>query len=539
MFYIKLFCELIIVSFFFFIVYFIKRSEIENAPKRTNQSNKSIFNVIIILLLIFIGICVADKYFQNDTFFTIALGKETLKNGVHNKEVLTYHTGFKYYNVRWLFNVVIALINSYIGFPGIYSFVITITVLIALSLYFCIYKITSKQLLSFIITLFAMYFSYGYFAARSQIVSMLIFIIEYYSILMLLKTCKKRYLFILLLLPILIVNFHASVFPFYLILYLPFIAENIIAKLKFSKKIKLVSFNTSQNIKYLYLIFIVNILEGLISPLGFAPYTVMFNATGGVSKLIIAELQPLHYNSSIMLFFIAYILMFTGCLCLIKERIKAHTFFLFAGLGLISIVSTRNFFLFFILGAFSLAESLNIFFEENKVFDFIYNKNSSTFIKFVGILCVILLFTPLFIKNISKDYVDKTSYPVDATEYIINNIDLSKYTLYNGFNYGSYLEYKGIKTFMDSRSEVYEKNYNNTDILKDYSLISMTDEKQLDYKEFFDKYNITLALIKKYDSFYEAQIKDDKHHCLKTIYDDDYYLLYEVVNNDTKEKTNE
>lgn len=539
MFYIKLFFELIIVSFFFFIVYYIKSTNSEIITKKPNQSNKKIFNLIIILLLIFIGISVADKYFQNDTFFTIALGKETLQNGVHNKEVLTYHTGFKYYNVRWLFNVVIFLINNYIGFAGIYGFVITVVVLISLSLYFCIYKITSKQLLAFIITLFAMYFSYGYFAARSQIVSMLIFIIEYYSILMLLKTCKKRYLFILLLLPILIVNFHASVFPFYLILYLPFIAENIIAKFKFSKNINLVSFNLNKNIKYLYLIFLVNVLEGLISPLGFAPYTVMFNATGGVSKQIIAELQPLNYNSSTMLFFIAYILIFTGCICLIKEKIKAHTFFLFAGLGLISIISTRNFFLFFIIGAFSLAETLNIFFEENKVFDFIYTQKSSIFFKLVGILCIMVLFTPLFIKNLSMDYVDKSSYPVDATEYIINNIDLSKYTLYNGFNYGSYLEYKGIKAFMDSRSEVYEKNYNNTDILKDYSLISMTDEKQLDYKEFFNKYNINLALIKKYDDFYKAQIKDDKHNCLKTIYDDDCFLLCEVLDNGTKEKTNE
>ena len=528
MFYIKLFFELIIVSSFFFIVYYIKSTNSENISKKSNQSNKKMFNLIIILLLIFIGISVADKYFQNDTFFTIALGKETLKNGVHNKEVLTYHTGFKYYNVRWLFNVVIFLINNYMGFAGIYGFVITVTVLISLSLYFCLYKITSKQLLAFIITLFAMYFSYGYFAARSQIVSMLIFIIEYYSILMLLKTCKKRYFFILLLLPVLIVNFHASVFPFYLILYLPFIAENIVAKFKFSKKIKLVSFNLNKNIKYLYLIFLVNVLEGLISPLGLAPYTVMFNATGGVSKLIIAELQPLDYNSSTMLFFIAYILIFTGCIPLIKTKIKAHTFFLFAGLGIISIVSTRNFFLFFILGAFSLAEILDIFLEENKVFDFIYSKNSSMFLKAVGILCVIILFTPLFIRNISKDYVDKSSYPVDATEYIINKIDLSKYTLYNGFNYGSYLEYKGIKAFMDSRSEVYEKNYNNTDILKDYSLISLKNEKQLDYKEFFNKYNINLALIKKYDNFYEAQIKDDKHHCLNTIYDDDVFVLYEI-----------
>ena len=115
-----------------------------------------------------------------------------------------------------------------------------------------------------------------------------------------------------------------------------------------------------------------------------------------------------------------------------------------------------------------------------------------------------------------------------ATDYIINNIDLSKHTLFNGFNYGSYLEYRGIKAFMDSRSEVYESNYNNTTILEDFTYLGVSGDKQIDYKTFFDKYNITLALINKDDTIYEYQTSKDIHNCLSIIYEDDNYVLYEI-----------
>ena len=46
-----------------------------------------------------------------------------------------------------------------------------------------------------------------------------------------LETKKKRYAVGLIIIPILLANFHLAVFPFYFILYLPYIGEYIIAVL--------------------------------------------------------------------------------------------------------------------------------------------------------------------------------------------------------------------------------------------------------------------------------------------------------------------
>ena len=50
----------------------------------------------------------------------------------------------------------------------------------------------------------------------------------------------------------------------------------------------------------------------------------------------------------------------------------------------------------------------------------------------------------------------------DATEYIIDNIDVSKMKIYNHFNFGSYLELNGIKVFLDSINEL--KAFNEEDL---------------------------------------------------------------------------
>ena len=84
------------------------------------------------------------------------------------------------------------------------------------------------------------------------------------------------------------------------------------------------------------------------------------------------------------------------------------------------------------------------------------------------------------------NYIDETAYPVQACDYIINNIDLGKARFYNEYNYGSYMLFRGIPVFIDSRADLYspefngEKNeegeYDGRDIFSDY--IKNTSEEK-------------------------------------------------------------
>lgn len=54
--------------------------------------------------------------------------------------------------------------------------------------------------------------------------------------------------------------------------------------------------------------------------------------------------------------------------------------------------------------------------------------------------------------QLNKQYVDDMFYPIYATKWILQNIELENARIWTGFNYGSYLELNGIKVFLDSRS---------------------------------------------------------------------------------------
>ena len=97
--------------------------------------------------------------------------------------------------------------------------------------------------------------------------------------------------------------------------------------------------------------------------------------------------------------------------------------------------------------------------------------------------------------------------------------------IYNHFDFGSYLELRKIPVFIDSRSEMYTKEFNeNTSILSDSYNISLGIEN---YKDIFDKYEITHALLYNRELI-SIYIKDDPNW--KLIYQDDIFGLYERIN---------
>ena len=69
--------------------------------------NKKIINIICILILCIFAISCVEKMFQNDTFFTIALGERTVKYGIEEYDQLVWHDNLKFIHLRWLFDVVI------------------------------------------------------------------------------------------------------------------------------------------------------------------------------------------------------------------------------------------------------------------------------------------------------------------------------------------------------------------------------------------------------------------------------------------------
>ena len=127
-----------------------------------------------------------------------------------------------------------------------------------------------------------------------------------------------------------------------------------------------------------------------------------------------------------------------------------------------------------------------------------------------------------FSKQLSREYVNVLQYPVDATEWILGNDDYKNMRIWTHFNWGSYLELKGIKVFIDSRSGMYTEEENKgCTVLADW--LSINNGKG-DYEKIFEKYNITHVLLSD-DDFIKKYISKDENY--KLIYEDSLYSLYE------------
>lgn len=479
-----------------------------------------IIHLIQILIIILFMCSIINKEFQNDTFFTIAIGERVLEYGIETEEKLVWHEELEYTNSRWLFDSIIAIINNYFGFLGIYIFVMIMTSIQGVLLYLIINKITHKKFLSFISTIVIMKLSSNVFAARSQLISFLIFIIEFYAIEKLLETNKKRYFSLLIILALLLVNIHASVFPMYFVLYLPYIAEYILSLLKLNTSDKLII--EKKNIKKLLIAFVIGFLVGFCTPKGLSPYTDMFKAMEGVSTTFIAELQSIDINQEFY-FWVSLIL----CIAIItftKTKIRVTDAFFILGFALMSLSTLRCVFFYYLISGICIIRLINDFIEYNKIsLEFINKKIRIILVCMIYVYIILLSINSLF-ERLNDDYINTMEYPVNATEYILSNIDISNMKIFNHFNCGSYLELKGIKSFIDSRSGIFTEEFNpGTTILTDWLNVT---SGAIHYDYLFEKYGITHALLynKELISVY---IANDENWNL--IYQDDMFSLYEKI----------
>ena len=486
------------------------------------KRNKKVY-IILVFFIILITALSVRRVMQNDIFFTIATGREMLANGYDNMDHLTWHEGLTFYNLRFSFDMIMTLLYNSTGFTGIYIFVMIIAVITMLSLFYILIKQKNNVVLAFIATVCSSLImaGIGTFTARAQIISYLCLLLEVFFIERLLTTNKKRYYIYLFLISVFIVNFHASVWPVTIILVMPFLAEAILNKIiKKKKDIKLVI--EDLKIKPLVITLILLLIGSFLSPIGTYTHIYMFKVMGSISSEFILELQPTNLLTSVGMcsMLVVYVIIALAT----KAKLKIRDLLLFFGLFIMAILAVRNQSFFFIIGMMPLTRLVNNFFEtydNEKLLEKLESKlNKNSVITLLGIFILIFML-PNIVQRTKEEYVDKTAYPVDATEYILNNLDYQNMRIYDHFNFGSYLEFKGIKTFIDSRCEVYCREFNNVDILEDwYNVVN----GQMHYDDLFDKYDIDYAIVYNTERINTYLNKDENYNKL---YEDDYFSIYE------------
>jgi len=244
----------------------------------------------------------------------------------------------------------------------------------------------------------------------------------------------------------------------------------------------------------------------------------------GISTKFISELQPIHPLENVSLLTITFLAI--GLFGFTKTKFYLKDILFVFGLILFAMMAGRNIFFLYLIGSIyltnMLAECMHTYMGEETVKHCFESMEKSLLV-----VVVVFYFTSIIaIKNFSyqlvKSYVNPLYYPEGATEWILENMDVKSMRIWNHFNWGSYLEFKGIKVFVDSRSGMYTEQENKgCTVLNDWYLI---DTDQVGYEEIFEKYQITHILVRKSERLNHHLIEDEHYHA---IYEDDTFILYE------------
>lgn len=540
-----------------------------------SKKDKIKFDIIVVIAIIFFAAAFIPKSLQEDTFYMIKVGEYICQNGMgvvaERIEPFAWHEGMIYTYPHWLLDIIFYLIYNVFQFTGIYVFTVIFGIIIYLLVYITNVKACKNRIISAIITLATIYLFRGYITARAQIVTYFCCILTLLFIERFLENPKRRYMVGLVIVPIILANCHAALFPMYFVLYLPYIAayimsfltrEEILSKIlkfknkrltKLEKKGKIekvekiktkiekiqeklettkvenktktrkVIIERNENVKYLILLCIACIITGFITPLRDIPFTYTIKSLKGNTMNFISEHQAVALTkmpSLIVSFVVLAITLFST-----KTKIKLQDLFMVIGMSILAIISYKQFPIFWI-GVMCIINKLIFMMIDEKKLEKI-KKIETKALSFMGMVYTIMIIIIIFLynyKSISKQsYVNTNDYPVVAAEWMKNNIDMDKMYLFNDFNYGSYLLFKDIPVFIDGRADAYDPVFNgmNEDPFLDYML---TSSGQKWYGDTFKKYNITHIITTK-DSLLDMLLQ--RNIVYKNIYNDGSFVIYE------------
>ncbi len=567
------------------------------------KKTKVSFHIIAIVCIVLFCFAISPITMQNDTYYTIKIGEWIVQNGIDMQDHFSWHEDLPYTYPHWAYDTGIYLIYHLGELTGIENggmlFIYLSTCILAsilgILLYHTARKLTKNDVISFLLTLAVIYLLKDFIAARAQLVSYIIFVLEVLFIENLLQTKKKRYLVGLVLLSIVLANIHVAVWPFFFVVFLPYIAEYVIAslsdmhlivkaktifytvllKIQRNQKNRLekqgkntetidskiqktqealqvekaekktaeektaylrehpfkIKITKNKAVKWLVLVAIICAFTGLLTPIGDTPYTYLIKTMQGNTTESISEHIPLTlYNDKptmVVLTLFLIILIFTD------TKIKLSDLFMLAGLVFMAFMSRRQISLLVLIGGFIFAKLVNALVKK-------YDPDGcaeltrlmTTWIgRLVTILIVCIFSLSLFMPKRNNKFINTASYPVEAADWILENLDVENMRLYNEYNYGSYLLFRGIPVFIDSRADLYTPEFNGTkneegeyegrDIFSDYMNISSIGTY---YEDKFEKYNITHVIIVKNAKLNMFLSRNEDY---KKLYEDNNFIIYE------------
>lgn len=499
----------------------------------------------VISVLPFFSLFMAKWQTDNDTYWIIKTGEYICKNGIPTKDFLTFHTDMDLVVQQWLSDVIFYKLYNAMGFLGPMLVVILMYCIFILLFKKLCMQISNKPIVASFATFAAALAMGDFFVTRPQIFTYSIILVELICLEKYIKSESVRYLIPLPVLSILVVNLHASMWTMLFIVLLPFLANALPIKIK-GKSI------ACCKLLPLIIVMIIMAVCGLLTPYGIKGLSFLFTTSiGDKVNSSISELKPLTLSPSISsvsdffelgvilaiyLFYkkgktnLRYVLLTAGTALMMMMYIKLIPYFIICAIpSTLKYIDNINY--------RKIAEKLIQKDQESRKAE---NKDNSKGLIKITVLLIIVFSVGIVgvlansCYNEISDFVkydggDKATVALDKTinkmqaDVDQSNVELK---LYNGFNVGGYLEFKGYTTYIDARADSFVKEANHEyDYLTEY--MKLSDGKK-NYKKVFKKYGFNYAIIDRSSEkpIYINLMNDGDY---KLIYKNKYYAAFKKV----------
>ena len=451
--------------------------------------------LFLLFVIPFILICMNNKVPTNDMWFLLNLGKYVHNSGIPTIDPFTIHEGMNYVMHQWGSASIFWEFFNTFGKNGLLVLLYIVSFSLMFVFYYICKNVSKKKNISIIFTAIAFSFIFEYVVHRPQIFTYLILLLEILFMELYVEKKNWKYLIPLPILSILLINMHSSMWYFQFVFMLPFIVNSIDLKKITIDKYKL---------KPLIIVMIIMFMCGFINPYGIDAITFVFKSYGldlineninemiapsfsnmhaGYMKIVIVLLcgmvLALKYLKKIKLD-LRHICFLLGTMILFFMHAKCYPFFIFA---------------YFYSLSYGIKGTKAIKFRDKRIINLLAIGKSFSYA-----FCLMLFFSFFYlIYNMSQFYFFHPSVLFDKdseiiADYLVENYDESKIRLYINYDNGGYYQYRGIKTYIDPRAELFFKSNNGKDdIFKE--AVAIFNDVNFDYGEFLKKYEFTHLIV--------------------------------------------
>lgn len=463
-----------------------------------------------------------------DMYWMLSVGRDIVKNRhIPSYNTLIYTQGYKVIIQQWLLAVINYTVVRFLGMEAL-TYMALLLYIVCLFLVYRLVCLYTDSLPAKTITLILCGLSLlGNLSTRPAILTCSILLYDQICVKKYKDSGKAKRLLPLPVSALLLVNFHASHFFFFFLLLMPHLVPD------FTKGIHTVRQQIKQN-GYLAAMSALSLLMGFINPYGYRGVIYLFYSFNS-SRLcrFIAELQcPKLLSVNAALTAVAVLLLFACLLKIPAGEWKMDTLYMAAGCIILSVPYVRN--LWFLTFAFIMiipqtGEVITACRKGKRIFTLTIKETkkpgcliAEAVTSSVITLSVLVIMADLFLTLHTKE---ETPMPAAIADYLCEKeTDKENLSLFTTFNSGGYMQWRGFKTYIDARPELYMKNINGVeDRAEEYYAVHVGEA---DFGAFLEKHGFSYLVMEKGSDFDKYARTDTS---LEILLDEEHYVLYRPV----------